>query len=213
MHSQANQLSETKEIPFDLISVNEGLSHSYITCMIQDQEGFMWFGTLDGLNRYDGFNFKVFRHNENDTTSIANNTISSLYISPDGILWVGTDLGYVNKYRKETNSFESISLNLIKKQDNPIKSFCASGDSIMFIASSLGLYKYNQKKNKVTTVIGENHFNQQSLNITSITMDESGNLYISNKEAQHVLIYFDVENNIAYNFSYQEIPNDHNLSH
>lgn len=71
--------------------VNNGLSGNTVQCIMQDNQGFMWFGTQDGLNRFDGNNYKIFKNNPDDNHSIGNNFIRSLYQGDDNLIWVGTD--------------------------------------------------------------------------------------------------------------------------
>jgi ligand-binding sensor domain-containing protein len=66
-------------LSFNHLGVENGLSQSAITCIFQDSKGFMWFGTQDGLNRYDGYNFKIFKNDPDDTTSLSDNFIFSIY--------------------------------------------------------------------------------------------------------------------------------------
>ncbi|HMR85377.1 MAG TPA: two-component regulator propeller domain-containing protein, partial [Niabella sp.] len=78
---------------FKHFQVEDGLSNNTAICTLQDSKGFMWFGTKDGLNRFDGYTFKIYRNNPADSTSIGNNSIWRLYEDEKGILWVGTERG------------------------------------------------------------------------------------------------------------------------
>lgn len=71
----------------------EGLSHNTVYAITQDQQGFMWFGTADGLNRYDGYRFEVYRHNPGDPLSLSHNTVRALYEDPSGNFWVASESG------------------------------------------------------------------------------------------------------------------------
>ena len=75
-------------------SLEEGLSQQAVNAIAQDAEGFMWFGTEDGLNRFDGYEFRQLRHDRADEQSLPNGFISALVPSEDG-LWIGTDGGGV----------------------------------------------------------------------------------------------------------------------
>src|SRR5688500_11239173 len=90
---------------FDRLSIEQGLSQATVTSMLKDRKGFMWFATEDGLNRYDGYNFKLFRYNYNDTTTISSNTVKCIYEDRDGVIWAGTADG-LNKFSKEHQSFQ-----------------------------------------------------------------------------------------------------------
>jgi ligand-binding sensor domain-containing protein len=60
-----------------------------VNCILQDRHGFLWLGTQDGLNRYDGYHFRVFKHDAREPGSLANNTVWALFEDSDGVLWVG----------------------------------------------------------------------------------------------------------------------------
>jgi ligand-binding sensor domain-containing protein len=79
--------------PIQYLGIEQGLSNNAVTCIYQDHTGFMWFGTYDGLNRYDGYGFKVFRNKFNDTNSLANNRVSTLTEDNRNNLWIGTTEG------------------------------------------------------------------------------------------------------------------------
>ncbi len=78
---------------FTRLTAEQGLSHDMVTAILQDRQGFLWFGTQDGLNRYDGYTFTVYRHLRSDPQSLASSTINALYEDRAGTLWVGTVAG------------------------------------------------------------------------------------------------------------------------
>ena len=82
-----------KNFHFRKIQVDEGLSENTVYCILQDSKGFMWFGTKDGLNRYDGSNFRVFRHSVLNPSSLGNNFIRSIAEGSESVLYIGTDIG------------------------------------------------------------------------------------------------------------------------
>ena len=88
-------VSYSQELKFSRITNEDGLSQSTVHAIIEDEEGFMWFGTQDGLNRYNGYEIKVFRNNPLDSTTLSENNIQSLFLDKDGDLWVGTS-GCIN---------------------------------------------------------------------------------------------------------------------
>ncbi len=116
-------LATAPPVKFVHLSTAEGLSQSTVLCAAQDRLGFLWFGTQDGLNRYDGYGFTVFRHDDADPGSLRDNYILSLYVDREGVLWVGTNKGGLNRYDPATETFtafvndpndpESLSLNAV----------------------------------------------------------------------------------------------------
>lgn len=90
---------------FTRLTIEQGLSQSTVTCIAQDNQGFLWFGTGDGLSRYDGYTFKNFRRSINDPKSLSGNLIYSLYADPDGSLWVGTSDSGLSHFDPRTESF------------------------------------------------------------------------------------------------------------
>src|SRR3974390_152170 len=90
---------------FTHLSVADGLSHADVRAIAQDHQGFMWFGTwLGGLNRYDGYTCKVYKHDDQDEGSLGSDSVWALYVDRTGVLWVGTNEG-VDRYDRETDSF------------------------------------------------------------------------------------------------------------
>src|SRR5210317_1836806 len=82
---------------FHHITSKEGLSQSEVYCFLKDSRGFMWFGTVDGLNRFDGYTIKVFNTERGNPNSLSNNTVRSLAEDMYGRIWIGTDDG-LNMY-------------------------------------------------------------------------------------------------------------------
>jgi len=99
--------AETRSVRFEQISREEGLSQSFVYSIAQDDAGFMWFGTQEGLNRFDGYEFRVFTHDPNDPTSLADQAIRRVFVDSFGALWIGTDTGGLSRYDSATESFET----------------------------------------------------------------------------------------------------------
>ncbi|WP_342646901.1 two-component regulator propeller domain-containing protein [Mucilaginibacter sp. CSA2-8R] len=90
---------------FDKYTVNDGLSSNTIFDVIKDKYGFVWIATDDGLNRFDGVNFTVYRNKDNDSTSLKNNSVSNIYEDRLGQLWVGTNGGGLSLYNRKKDAF------------------------------------------------------------------------------------------------------------
>ncbi len=96
---------ESRSVRFQHLSRDDGLSQAFVYDVVQDQSGFMWFGTQEGLNRWDGHAFTVFAHDPADAGSISDESIRSLLIDRQGTLWVGTDAGGLSRYNEHDRSF------------------------------------------------------------------------------------------------------------
>lgn len=126
--------------------VENGLSNNAVICSLQDKRGFLWFGTKDGLNRFDGYSFKVFRHNPDEKGSIGSNFIYSLYEDAGGTLWIGTEKG-LYKYNALSESFQVVpaTANLA------ISELTVNNDKNIWLVSGLTLYLYSETAGKLTT--------------------------------------------------------------
>jgi ligand-binding sensor domain-containing protein/serine phosphatase RsbU (regulator of sigma subunit) len=91
-------------IEFERLSLEQGLSQSVVTCILQDRQGFLWFGTMDGLNKYDGYGFTVYKHDAEDSNSLSDNCITAICEDRFGMLWIGTRDG-LNRFDRITERF------------------------------------------------------------------------------------------------------------
>ena len=91
---------------FSKLDIYNGLSNNQVNAILKDSDGFLWFGTMSGLDRYDGYSFKIFRRKPNDSTSLTDNYIYSLYELPDKKMWVGTGNG-ISIYDSRTEKFNA----------------------------------------------------------------------------------------------------------
>ena len=125
------------QTPVTYLGINQGLSNNSVRCILRDHKGFMWFGTFDGLNRYDGYNFRVFRNKVNDSASLINPFINALSEDKKGRLWIGTRHGlsiYDNPSDKFTHLTYSAN-NSISIVSDVIKSIGTDNLNNVFIGT------------------------------------------------------------------------------
>jgi len=99
-----NLVSSSQSRRFSHLTNEDGISQSEVYSFLKDSRGFVWFGTIDGLNKYDGYNIKVYNTNKNAPHGLSNNTIRSLAEDHLGRIWIGTNAG-LNMYDPETEIF------------------------------------------------------------------------------------------------------------
>jgi len=157
-----------QEYYFKHFQVEEGLSNNTVITSAQDEDGFMWFGTKDGLNRFDGYRFKTYRSQSDPIHSLGSNYIQSLH-AYNGIIWVGTDKG-LYQYDKKTDHFTVLN-EAINDRINDINH--DKKGNIWFISGNI-LYKYTPNKKETKTFNPNKYFIA-----TSITRDPKGEIWAS----------------------------------
>jgi len=104
--NSSSLIAQQTDVKFEHISLEDGLSQSIINTIMKDSEGFMWFGTQSGLNKYDGYEFVIYKNNPFDSTTISNNIVQSTCEDDEGYIWIGTAGGGLNKFNRETQTFK-----------------------------------------------------------------------------------------------------------
>lgn len=135
-----------ENISVEHLSTEQGLSSLSVNTIIQDRRGFIWIGTLDGLNKFDGENFRIYRNNPDDSTSLSNNAVWALFEDRDGVLWVGTHSG-LNKYDPAAKSFRRYFHNPINPQtlsSNEITSIYEDRERTLWVGTSRGINKFHR---------------------------------------------------------------------
>ncbi|MEO7873493.1 MAG: adenylate/guanylate cyclase domain-containing protein [Bacteroidia bacterium] len=174
--------------------MEQGLSSNKVNCIFQDKKGFMWFGTDYGLNRYDGYNFKVFLKNENDSLSLSDNDIECLTQDAKGNIWIGTPKGLnVMDYKTE-----KIIPFVAKKNKTDslfkykITALAADSEGNVWIGTrNKGLFNFNINDNqslkylKAENDTGTKYYFKRWLNVatevTCISIDRNGNVWAGSR--------------------------------
>lgn len=136
----------TQDNPIKFLDISDGLSNNSVTTIFQDSDGYLWFGTYDGLNRYDGYNFKVFRNRINDKKSLLFNTIYNIEGDSRKNIWVGGSNG-ICIYSKTTATFHPVEYTSLNKKNKVLKDIIhqmrSVSDELVLVASqNLGLIAF-----------------------------------------------------------------------
>ena len=173
-------------IIFNHLTIEDGLSQSSVTCILQDRSGFMWFGTQDGLNRYDGYNIKIFKNDPGDSTSLTDNFIFSIYEDLPGTLYIETQSGTFHQYNPRSESFQIVikdSVDLERARVNSVSALLQESSGIRWtggLSKGTGLVRFDTKTGKSTT-FKHNPSGPSSLSddkVYSVYRDRSGNLWV-----------------------------------
>ncbi|MBK7996796.1 MAG: hypothetical protein IPK14_26530 [Blastocatellia bacterium] len=110
-----NVNGQQKPLVFENLTIDDGLSMNTVNCITQDKQGYLWFGTNDGLNRFDGYNFYILRNQKNNPNSLSNSYITDLAIDNAGNIWIATNNGGLNKLDIKTEKITVLTLHQIKQ--------------------------------------------------------------------------------------------------
>jgi signal transduction histidine kinase/ligand-binding sensor domain-containing protein/DNA-binding response OmpR family regulator len=175
--------AQTGAFKFSHLDISKGLSNNQITCIYKDSKGFLWFGTMSGLNRFDGYTFKVFRHDLRDTTSINDNYIYKITEDREGRLWINTHNGFAVLDTK-TETFKRDYADILQKLEVPFQSitgiFRDNMENIWFLQTQEGLAKIENKSGKTSVIkhLANDTNSLYSHNISDIATDNMNNTWI-----------------------------------
>ncbi|HRH59418.1 MAG TPA: two-component regulator propeller domain-containing protein [Chitinophagaceae bacterium] len=138
--------AQPNDIKFERLNSENGLSYNKVQCILQDKHGYLWFGTVNGLNRYDGYTFKVYENVSGDSSSLAGNDIVSLYQDKEETMWIGGLISSFTAYNPHTEKFTNYFLPNVKTE---IHDFLEDENGLLWMASGVGLFSFDKKKGKV----------------------------------------------------------------
>ncbi|GAB3508953.1 hypothetical protein GCM10027341_45420 [Spirosoma knui] len=136
------------QFEFRHIQEKDGLSFNAVNCFLQDRDGFLWVGTLDGLNRYDGDNFIRFKSRKGDANSLPHNTVWALCEDREGNIWMTTETG-ISRYDKSTGAFQSWKTVQGRELGVCSNILCDRNGDIWFTSSQAGLFRYEVKRGRM----------------------------------------------------------------
>lgn len=136
-----------QNIRFENLTIKEGLSQSVVNCINQDKLGYIWIGTQDGLNRFDGNNFKIFKHIVNNPSSLSSSYINDIEFDNKGMMWIGTmngGLNVYNPYRQLFYVYEGIP----ELKESAVNDLLFFEDYIYIATAKSGLIRINTSNNQ-----------------------------------------------------------------
>ena len=168
---------------FQHVGVDDGLSISSVLCAAQDAQGFLWFGTYDGLNRHDGLEFVVHRADPDKPGSLSDNNIRSLLADPDNTLWVGTKSGGLNRLGPERTGFTAFR----HVPDDPsslpsdeVRAILRDASGALWVGTAMGLARFEETSGTFVRFADRTPDGQglEGLPVLSLAEDETGALWI-----------------------------------
>lgn len=160
------------------LSVNEGLSHNVINSILQDSVGFLWVASENGLNRFDGNNFKVYKPSQYDGEHISSDNANKLFLSSNGDLWVGANDGNLLCYDYELDIFKKVIIDSTDSFDSNIYDIIEDRTGRIWIATfGSGLYSFDPEKKDIEW-FHEDNSALLTNEILSLTIDDNGYIWV-----------------------------------
>ncbi|MES2734592.1 MAG: two-component regulator propeller domain-containing protein [Bacteroidota bacterium] len=196
--------AQSVDIKFKHISIEQGLSQSSVLCIFKDRQGYMWFGTRDGLNKYDGYTITVYKHNPERKESLNSNAINVIFEDKQGRLWIGTHNG-LELFDRENNSFLH---HKVTSSPLHVTDIFQDKQSNIWVASFSGLFLFNPLTQTCLATYQHDRKAPKSLignSIHKITEDQQGHLWLATTNG---LDLFNLQTRTFTHFQYQ--PNNPN---
>ena len=200
--AQSKQLA----MPFTYYSINDGLSASTIDCIFKDKRGFIWLGTQDGLNRFDGYEFKKYFHQTKDSTTLGENYVRSIVEDNDGNLWICSYSGGISFYNQHTDKFTVYKHQQNNKNsliDNRTVCVLHTKDNKIWIGTEHGLSTYDIATKTFSNYFNSNIHTGDDCSITSLCQDNSGAVWAGSTKG--LLFKFQLNKNGEINISATKI--------
>ncbi len=171
---------------FERLTVENGLPSGTVLGILQDQQGFMWFATADGLARYDGYQFKTFRHDPENPNSLSHNNTFALIQTRDGLIWVGTDPGGLNVYNPKTDVFQVYRhdpQNVNSLPDDSVWALLEARDGSVWVGTRGGLSRFNRQAGTFKNYLHDSQ-NSRSLAwpvVQRLYQDRAGTIWVGTR--------------------------------
>jgi signal transduction histidine kinase/ligand-binding sensor domain-containing protein/DNA-binding response OmpR family regulator len=178
-----NVSAQNKQLHFTNLDTRNGLSENNVTSILQGSKGFMWIGTRDGLNRFDGTSFKIYRNRYKDFSSLSNDYIIDLAEDRHGNIWIGTNEGGLNKFDRKKNRFYRYTHHENDKNSisgDHINKIATDQDGTLWLATNNGLDHFDPKRGSVVAHYVTNSTSETSIStnaVTTVLIDSKSNIW------------------------------------
>ncbi len=177
------------------LKLEKGLSQSTVWAFTQDRKGFVWVGTQDGLNRYDGYKYRVFKHIPFDTSSLSSNFIGALYAEKNNKIWVGSSLEGLDLFNPQTQKCLHFGTNIKKRKinSNDIRSLLVDKSGSIWVGTSKGINRImpendSEEKFIIQSWQGLNNTTPGQFVVNKIIEDNTGRVWVGTRSG---LFYFE----------------------
>ncbi len=175
--------AQQQDLKFTNITIEDGLSHSKVNCIYQDRQGFLWFGTNEGLNKYDGYSFTIYQPDPEDPHSISANLIRCILEDSRGNFWIGTEAGGLNRFDRHRKTFTHFTANPsseIVLSGNNVNAIIEDEDGYLWLGTEHGIDRLDLQHQQVShyrpyPADQSPHFSNE---IMALLVDHEGILWI-----------------------------------
>lgn len=187
VHDKAATSAVSRNVQFNQLTTEDGLSQNIVYDIVQDRRGFVWFATQEGLNRYDGYTVKSYENLKDDPTTLSHDFIRALLLDRDGVLWVGTENG-VNRYDEKADAFQRsplASLGFGELDGLPIRTMLQTSDGTYWLGTSeLGLVRLDmQSRTAHRFQLHDETLDLAGETVLALFEDGKGNLWVGTQDA------------------------------
>ena len=146
-------LSYITNLKFTHLTIDNGLSHSKVNCIYQDKRGMMWFGTNEGLNRFDGYDFTIYQLDTENPYSLSANLIRCIFEDSKGRFWIGTEAGGLNLYDRAMNRFHAFTTDSSSEMilnSSDVNDILEDGDGNLWLGTGEGIARIHFDSRTIT---------------------------------------------------------------
>ena len=178
-----SSIAEGQRYQFRHLRSDDGLAGAWVQSIVKDSRGFMWFGTAQGLNRYDGYTMERYRNEKGNARSLADNSIHAMYEDRRGVLWAGTSAG-LSRYDRATNSFTNFSLRDSGSSDysRQVRSLREDRRGTFWVGTSEGLFRFDRERGVKMPVALPAQRGRREHDVKAIFEDRRGHILIGTQD-------------------------------